>query len=178
VSKELAPGSSVPKKAARGLNAERRRRKREEGNEATGSGRRRGRHLTQPGKWLAWAYLLTDASSGRRFDPANSNSLVDFAAVADVMEVLGLARGVIAGGDFAARLVKFALHIIGQFKVIFHIIIEPSLELFQLRPREFGDGGLDFLDCTHGRKIPKGPRFAQAAFLLRRYSALQPKRTQ
>jgi hypothetical protein len=42
------------------------------------------------------------------------------------------------------------------------------VELLQFRAREFGDGGLDFLNCTHGGKIAKGQCFAKPVFLIDR----------
>ena len=81
---------------------------------------------------------------------------------------LRLARRVIAGGDFAARFVELGLHVVGQFEVLFHVILVPRVELFQFRPREPRYGRFNFLNCAHGEKISKGAAFAKPVFLGRR----------
>ncbi len=89
---------------------------------------------------------------------------------------LGLARSVIAGGDFAARFVELGLHVVGQFEVVFDVIFVPRVELFQFRPREPGDGGFNFLNCAQGGKLPNRRPFAKPVFLIQRQVAKAPRR--
>lgn len=46
-----------------------------------------------------------------------------------------LGCSVVAGGDFAARLVEHCLHLIGQFKLVFQIVVKARPQLFEFRPR-------------------------------------------
>jgi hypothetical protein len=48
----------------------------------------------------------------------------------------GLANGELTGGDFTAGLIKFGSHFVGQFEVVFHIVIEPTVKLRQFSGRE------------------------------------------
>jgi hypothetical protein len=70
--------------------------------------------------------------------------------------LLGLAGGVIAGSDLAARLVELGLNVIGQFAVLFEVFLEPVAKLFQLGARESRDSRFDFLNSAHGGNLPKG----------------------
>lgn len=46
-----------------------------------------------------------------------------------------LACGVVASGDFAARLVELGLHLMSHFELVFQIVLELCAELFEFRPR-------------------------------------------
>jgi len=46
-----------------------------------------------------------------------------------------LTCGVASCTDFAARLVELGLHLISQFELIFHIVLEPCAQLFEFHPR-------------------------------------------
>ena len=45
-----------------------------------------------------------------------------------------LACGVVARSDLAARLIEPDLHFIGQFKLLFQIVLEPCAQLYEFRP--------------------------------------------
>ena len=45
---------------------------------------------------------------------------------------LGLARGVIASGDFATRFVELGFHRIGQLKLVFEKVINPRADFLDL----------------------------------------------
>ena len=47
-------------------------------------------------------------------------------------ESLGLARDVMASGDFAARFVEPSFHLIGQFKLVVKKVIDPRADFFNL----------------------------------------------
>ena len=79
------------------------------------------------------------------------------------------ARGVIAGGDFAARFIKPGLHVVGQFEMILHVILVPRVKLFQFRARKLGNGRFNFLNCAHGGKITNRRPFAKPVFLVQRH---------
>jgi hypothetical protein len=88
---------------------------------------------------------------------------------------LRLARGVIAGGDFAARLVEFGFHVVGQLKLIFEKIINPCANLFDFSARQSRKRRFNFLNCAHGGKIPDGRPFAKRVFLIRSKTGVDPK---
>jgi len=77
---------------------------------------------------------------------------------------LRLVRGEVAGGDFPAGFVEFGRHRIGQFEPVFDVILLPGMELFQLRPREFGDGRFNFLNSAHDGKTTSLRPFAKPGF--------------
>ena len=75
-----------------------------------------------------------------------------------------LARGEVAGGEFAVCFVELGLHLIGQFEAIFDAPLVPRVKLFQLRPGELGDGRFNFLNCAYGGKTPNPRPFAKPGF--------------
>jgi tRNA(fMet)-specific endonuclease VapC len=66
---------------------------------------------------------------------------------------LGLALGVLAAGDFPARLIEFGLHVIAQLKLVFEIILDPCAKFLDFSTRESGDDSFNFLNRAHGPKI-------------------------
>jgi hypothetical protein len=66
--------------------------------------------------------------------------------------------------NIAARLVKRSFHLVSEFEAIFTIVIEPGLQTNNLLGGELGDGGFDFLEGTHARKIPHGSIQTSALF--------------
>jgi hypothetical protein len=83
----------------------------------------------------------------------------------------GLARGVIAGGDFAARLIELRFHLIGQFKLVFQKVINPRPDFLDLGAGQPGNRRFNFLNRTHGGKIPNAGSFAKPLFLIQRQDA-------
>ena len=66
---------------------------------------------------------------------------------------LGLARGVIAGGNFAARFVELCLHFIGQFKLVFEKVFNPRAQFFDFGAGQSRNRCFNFLNCAHAGKI-------------------------
>src|SRR5437773_11199920 len=67
-----------------------------------------------------------------------------------------LARRVLAGRNFAARLVELGFYFIGQFKPVFKIVVNPVADFFDFRARQIRNRSLNFFDCAHGEKLPDG----------------------
>jgi len=67
-----------------------------------------------------------------------------------------LARRVLAGRNFAARLVELGFYFIGQFKPVFKIVVNPVADFFDFRARQLRNRSLNFFDCAPGEKLPDG----------------------
>lgn len=82
---------------------------------------------------------------------------------------LNFACGVLAPGDFTARLLDLGLYIVGQFKLILHVINQPSVEPFKLRPREIRNGSLNFLNCAHEGNVGQSASLEKSRFIRKRH---------
>ncbi len=56
---------------------------------------------------------------------------------------------VVAFGNFTAGLVKFGLHFIGEFELVFQKIVNPCPNLLDFRARKLGQNCFNFLNRTH-----------------------------
>ena len=64
----------------------------------------------------------------------------------------GVAGSEFTGRNFTAGFIEPGNYLIGQFEVVFHIVLEPTMKLRQFIRRELRNGSFNFLNRAHKKK--------------------------
>ena len=76
---------------------------------------------------------------------------VNLTSMSDVVQtdLLWLPRRVLPGRNFAAGLIELCFNLIGYFKLLLEVILNPLADLLDFLTRQLWNRRLDFFHCAH-----------------------------